>query len=174
MPIKENSIDVLVCSGVLHHTPDPRGGYEELLKLVKPGGKILIGLYNSYARIPLGLRKILFTATGKTFRNLDFHMRRKDVDDSKKDIWFEDQYRNPHESWHSVDEVLKWFDETNVKFLSGVPEIAGKIPEDGTGMNLFTEHPRGSSMQHVLNQLKWMFTIGREGGLFVMVGEKRE
>jgi len=173
MPIQENSMDVVICSGVLHHTPDPKGGYKELLKLVKPGGKILIGLYNTYARIPLGLRKVLFTATGKTFRKLDFHMRRSDVDDSKKNIWFEDQYRNPHESWHSVDEVLKWFDETNVKFLSGVPEIAGKIPADGSGMRLFEPHPRGSSVQHVMNQLKWMFTIGREGGLFVMVGEKQ-
>lgn len=173
MPIKENSVDVVICSGVLHHTPDPRGGYLELLKLVKPGGKILIGLYNTYARIPLGIRKMIFTGTGNAFRFLDAHMRRKDVDQSKKEIWFADQYKNPHESWHSVDEVLKWFDESNVKFLSGVPEIAGKNPGEEAGMKLFEEHQRGSSLVHVMKQLGWMFTIGREGGLFVIVGEKR-
>jgi len=172
MPIAEQSIDVLLCSGVLHHTPDPYGGYKELLKLVKPKGKIIIGLYNSYARIPLGMRKMLFRCSGKTFRWLDAHMRRKDVDKSKKEIWFADQYRNPHESWHSVDEVLKWFEETNVKFLSGVPQIAGSIEGETDGMKLFEQHPVGSKPQHILNQLKWMFTIGREGGLFVMVGEK--
>ncbi|MBI3332461.1 class I SAM-dependent methyltransferase [Candidatus Peregrinibacteria bacterium] len=181
MPIKENSMDVVICSGVLHHTPDPKGGYLELLKLVKPaspeqgrrGGKILIGLYNTYARIPLGIRKMIFTSTGNAFSSLDAHMRRKDVDQSKKEIWFVDQYKNPHENWHSVDEVLGWFDQSNVKYLSGVPDIAGKIPGEEAGMKLFEEHPRGSAFTHVLKQLGWMFTIGREGGLFVMIGEKK-
>ena len=168
MPFKPNSIDVLICSGVLHHTPNPKKGFEELLKLVKPNGKILIGLYNSYARIPTGIRKFIFSYTGKTFRFLDSHMRRKDVDSSKKEIWFADQYRNPHESWHSVDEVLRWFDENNVKFLSGVPSISG-----GTDGELFREYPRGSKLEHVTKQIGWMFTIGREGGLFIMIGEKR-
>lgn len=178
MPFKEHSVDVLICSGVLHHTPDPYGGYKELLKIVKPGGKIIIGLYNTYARIPTGIRKFIFFCTGKTFRSLDFHMRRRDVDESKKEIWFADQYRNPHESWHSMDEVLGWFDETNVKFLSSVPSMQphpGVYPEQSrrAGADLFKEHARGSSWDHITKQLGWMFTIGREGGLFVMVGEKQ-
>ncbi len=173
MPFAENSFDTVICSGVLHHTPDPKGGFLEILKLVKPGGTILIGLYNTYARIPLGLRKLLFTATGNTFRKLDAHMRRKDVDTSKKEIWFADQYKNPHESWHSVDEVLKWFDEAGVEYLSGVPDIAGKIEGEESGMRLFEKHPRGSALQHVMKQLGWMGTIGREGGLFVLVGRKK-
>src|SRR3989344_5086360 len=144
MPFKPSSMDVLICSGVLHHTPNPKKGFEELLKLVKPacpeqgrrGGKIIIGLYNTYARIPTGIRKFIFSCTGTTFRFLDSHMRRKDVDQSKKEIWFADQYKNPHESWHSVDEVLRWFDKNNVTFLSGVPEIAGKNPGEEAGMKL--------------------------------------
>lgn len=173
MPIKENSIDVLICSGVLHHTPDPRGGFEALLRLVKPGGKILIGLYNTYARIPLGLRKVLFTTTGNMFRSLDFHMRRKDVDQSKKEIWFADQYKNPHESWHSVDELLRWFDENNVEYLSGVPEITPRRDDEAADLKLFEKHERGNSFAHVMRQLGWMFTIGREGGLYVLIGQKK-
>ncbi len=173
MPVQENSMDVVICSGVLHHTPDPKGGYKELLKLVKPNGKILIGLYNSYARIPLGIRKLIFSSTGNAFRWLDAHMRRSDVDATKKEIWFADQYKNPHESWHSVDEVLGWFDETNVKFLSGVPAIGPALAGEEAGLKLFQEHVRGSSVSHVMKQLGWMFTIGREGGLFVLVGEKQ-
>jgi SAM-dependent methyltransferase len=173
MPIRKESVDVLICSGVLHHTPDPQGGYEELLKLVKPGGKIIIGLYNTYARIPLGIRKVIFSTTGKTFRWMDAHMRRKDVDKHKKEIWFADQYRNPHESWHSVDEVLKWFEKTNVEFLCGVPDIAGKLENEMSDMRLFERHPLGSTAQHIFKQLTWMYRIGGEGGLFVMVGEKK-
>ena len=173
LPFKPNSVDVLICSGVLHHTPDPYGGFKELLKRVKPGGTIVIGLYNTYARIPLGLRKCLFTCTGNAFRWIDSHMRRKDVDASKKEIWFNDQYKNPHESWHSVDEVLKWFAENDVEFLSGVPNIGGMIDgETAQNQKLFEKHPQGSSIQHVMKQLGWMFTIGREGGLFVLVGKK--
>ncbi len=172
MPIAENSVDTLICSGVLHHTPDPQGGFEALLKLVKPGGVILIGLYNSYARIPLGIRKIIFSMTGGALRFLDAHMRRRDVDQSKKEIWFSDQYRNPHESWHSVDEVLGWFDRNGVKFLSGVPAIASGLPNEENGLRLFEPHPRGGRMEHMARQLGWMFTISGEGGLFVLTGKK--
>lgn len=172
MPIAEQCADVLICSGVLHHTPDPRGGFEALLKLVKPGGIILIGLYNSYARIPLGMRKLLFGMTGKGFHWLDAHLRRKDVDVSKKDIWFADQYENPHESWHSVDEVLGWFDASGVQFLSGVPAIASGLPGEENGLRLFEPHPRGNSFEHVMRQIGWMGTISGEGGLFVLIGKK--
>lgn len=174
LPLKEGCADVLICSGVLHHTPDPYGGFTELLKRVKPGGYIVVGLYNSYARIPLGVRKCIFRCTGGGFRFLDAHMRRKDVDAGKKEIWFADQYKNPHESWHSVGEVLGWFAGNGVEFVSGVPEISGLLPgETPREQKLFAPHPRGSRAQHVGKQLSWMFTIGREGGLFVLTGRKK-
>jgi ubiquinone/menaquinone biosynthesis C-methylase UbiE len=47
-PFQDNSIDVLICNGVLHHTGDARKGFETLLRKVKLSGHILIGLYNSY------------------------------------------------------------------------------------------------------------------------------
>ena len=174
LPAKISSVDVLICSGVLHHTPDPYKGFTELLKKVKKDGYIVIGLYNKYARIPLGARKCLFRCTGGTLKWVDAHMRRKDVDKSKKDIWFTDQYRNPHESWHSVDEVLGWLKKSSVEFVSGVPDIGGRIDgETPQVQKLFENHPVGCPMQHVLKQLGWMFTIGREGGLFVLVGRKK-
>jgi len=174
LPFKPSSADVLICSGVLHHTPDPYKGFQELLKRVRPGGYIVIGLYNTYARIPLGLRKCLFKCTGNVFRKIDAHMRRKDVDQSKKEIWFNDQYKNPHESWHSVDEVLKWFKKNDVEFVSGVPDIGGHIEgETPQNQKLFENHPTGTSAQHILKQLGWAFTIGREGGLFVLTGRKK-
>jgi ubiquinone/menaquinone biosynthesis C-methylase UbiE len=174
MPIAENSMDVLICSGVLHHTPDPKGGYEEILKLVKPGGIILIGLYNYYARVPTGIRKKIFSLTGRSMRFLDKHLRRKDVDEDKKEIWFRDQYQNPHESWHSVDEVLEWFAETGVEFVSAIPHIGGELPDENGTVQLFKNHPQGSKTSHILKQLYWMSTIGWEGGLFVLTGKKSE
>jgi ubiquinone/menaquinone biosynthesis C-methylase UbiE len=173
MPIQDSSFDVLICSGVLHHTPDPREGFRRLLRLTKPGGHIIVGLYNSYARIPTGVRQKIFSIGGrKAFRFLDAHLRRKDVDESKKAVWFADQYQNPHESWHSVDEILGWFDTENVRFLSGVPAISKMLPGEGSIIRLFDEHPRGNALEHVLRQIRWIPRYGPEGGLFVLVGRK--
>jgi len=41
---RDNGIDVLICNGVLHHTGNARKGFETLLRKVKPGGYVLIGL----------------------------------------------------------------------------------------------------------------------------------
>jgi SAM-dependent methyltransferase len=51
-PFRDDSIDIVICNGVLHHTGEPRKGFEALLRKVKPGGYILIELYNRYGRLP--------------------------------------------------------------------------------------------------------------------------
>ena len=43
---KAETFDVVICSGVLHHTSDPLTGFQSISKLVKKGGYIIIGLYN--------------------------------------------------------------------------------------------------------------------------------
>lgn len=56
---REGSFDVVYVSGVLHHTPDPRGAFARISGLARPGGMIVLGLYNSFARIPLRLRRFV-------------------------------------------------------------------------------------------------------------------
>ena len=46
-PFRDGSIDVVISNGVLHHTGDARMGFEALLRKLKPGGLILVGLYNT-------------------------------------------------------------------------------------------------------------------------------
>jgi ubiquinone/menaquinone biosynthesis C-methylase UbiE len=36
--LSDNSVDLVFCSGVLHHTPDPQRGFAELVRVLKPGG----------------------------------------------------------------------------------------------------------------------------------------
>lgn len=43
---------------VLHHTPDPRAAFARIAPLARPGGMIVVGLYNSVARIPFRLRRL--------------------------------------------------------------------------------------------------------------------
>lgn len=166
--LKPESFNYVFCNGVLHHTPDPYGGFKKLVELVKPDGYIIIGLYNTYGRLLHNLRKFIFKITGDRFLFLDYYMRRRDLDLPKKQIWFADQYKNPHESMHTVDEVLQWFDRNNIKFINAIPtiEIFGKMD------SIFKEHSRGTKLTHFLIQLNWIFSKHREGGFFIIIGQK--
>jgi SAM-dependent methyltransferase len=70
-PFRDGSIDVVICSRVLHHTRDARAGFEALLRKIKPGGLILIELYNCYARLPALWRRWAFEQFGSTLYFLD-------------------------------------------------------------------------------------------------------
>ena len=48
---KEESFPIVICNGVLHHTSDPFAGFKSISRLVKRGGYIIVGLYNSYGRL---------------------------------------------------------------------------------------------------------------------------
>lgn len=45
LPFKESSFDVIYSIGVLHHTPNTKDYFMNLVKLLKPGGKISIWVY---------------------------------------------------------------------------------------------------------------------------------
>jgi SAM-dependent methyltransferase len=49
--------DVIVCSGVLHHLPDPEAGWAELVKVVKPGGAMQVMVYSRVARLAVEAAK---------------------------------------------------------------------------------------------------------------------
>jgi SAM-dependent methyltransferase len=171
LALKEESFDYVFCTGVLHHTADPRRGFDGLCRLIKRGGYIVIGLYNTYARLPLDARRLIFRLTGGRWTALDFIMRQKHVGAEKKRIWYLDQYRNPHEVKMSVDEVLAWFRENGIEYVNSVPQINRSLTftEDE---ELFARREPGSRVDHVISQLRWMFTISREGGLFVIIGQR--
>jgi SAM-dependent methyltransferase len=46
LPIETGSVDLVHCSGVLHHLPDPRLTLSELRRVLRPGGAAQIMMYN--------------------------------------------------------------------------------------------------------------------------------
>ncbi len=46
-PLRRERFNLIYSSGVLHHTPDPRGSFGTLVKLLLPGGRIYIWLYGA-------------------------------------------------------------------------------------------------------------------------------
>ena len=51
LPLKGGVFDFIYSLGVLHHTPDPKAGFLNLVRLLKPGGKISITLYAGYNKV---------------------------------------------------------------------------------------------------------------------------
>lgn len=45
------TFDFISCSGVLHHLPDPEGGWAALAEVLKPGGAMRVMVYSKVARL---------------------------------------------------------------------------------------------------------------------------
>lgn len=168
---QKESFDFVISNGVLHHTSNPYLGFQSISKLVKRGGFIIIGLYNKYGRLQTDLRRFVFKLSGNRFKFIDPHLR-EDISGGKKTAWFMDQYKNPHESKHTIGEVLKWFRETGFEFMNSIPK---SIATETFSKNeeLFITHAAGGNIDHFLAQAKLIFSGGKEGGFFIMIGKKR-
>ena len=168
---RERVFDVVVSNGVLHHTGDPLGGFRSISRLVKPGGYVIIGLYNKIGRLTTDLRRKLFQMSGDRLKFLDAHVRNKKYNEARKRAWFMDQYKNPHESKHSYDEVLQWFESNGFEFLMAIPKIDATA--FATDEQLFVAHDKGTKSTRILTQLEMLLQGGVDGALFIMIGRKR-
>ena len=45
IPFPSNQFDYVVSSGVIHHTPAPYEAFKELVRVLKPGGKLFLSVY---------------------------------------------------------------------------------------------------------------------------------
>jgi SAM-dependent methyltransferase len=174
-----STFDYVFCNGVLHHTGDPYGGFRNLVAIAKPGGMLVIGLYNRLGRLMLHVRRRVvrlmsrFDSAAKD-RAIRKQLVELDADEEKRRTWFADQYEHPHESTHTVGEVLGWFRAQGVDYVSSFPsvELFGSSekrifrPRRVAGF-------RSSPAAHLLVQLTWILTQNAGGGYFVLVGRKR-
>jgi len=165
------SFDVVICHGVLHSTPAPRSGLEALLRLLRPGGHVVLGLYNRFGRKPTRLRRALIGLGGDRLAWIDPFLRGPDWSEARRRAWLRDQYRHPLESSHTFDEVLGWLDASGIVFVRGIPAFApGTDPLEGP--TLFASDGRGSRFDRLVAQLGLIATGHREGGYFVVIGRK--
>ena len=166
--LKLGAFDVVYSSGVLHHTPDPRASFARLAQLARPGGVIVLGVYNVFARIPSRLRRV--AARFSRYRVVPFDpvLRDREHDPARRQAWLRDQYQHPEEHSHSIAEVQRWFAENRIEYLRTYPSaVLGDEPED-----LFAGAADNWSLESWLAQLGWMRRLGREGGLFFTIGRR--
>lgn len=168
--LRSGAFDVVYCSGVLHHTPDPRRSFARVAELVRPGGMIVLGLYNAFARLPLLVRRALWNATARRSPPRDAVLRDRASQPERRAAWLRDQYCHPLEHSHTIAEVRGWFRENGVEFVRTYPSALLAHEEAG----LFDAEPGGWRGEEWLAQISWMRSLGAEGGLFVIVGRRGE
>jgi SAM-dependent methyltransferase len=169
--LRRGAFDVVYSSGVLHHTPEPRRAFAAMAQLVKPGGIVVVGLYNTYARLPHRLRRLLARATGFRIVPFDPILRDRQAEPERRDAWFRDQYQHPEEHRHTLSEVQAWFRENDVDYLRTYPStIIGEEPL--VGAQLFQPAEDDWGFENLLAQWAWAVPLAREGGLFVTVGRR--
>jgi len=169
---REESFDVVLCNGVLCAVADPEVGFRSVCKLVKRGGFLLIGTYNTYGRLITDIRRVLIKAFGERMAVLDPRLRGDNLGSRRYAAWLADQYRHPCESKQSFAEVLGWFDAMGFDFMYGIP--SPKAFEDFDDHDsIFEPHDRGNVLDHAIVQTKLFFQGSYEGGFFTMIGRRR-
>ena len=166
--LRKGAFDVVYTSGVLHHTPDPRRSFETILPLLAPGGIIVLGLYNAFARLPLRLRRVIARLSGYRWSPFDPVLRDRRNEPARRQAWLRDQYRHPEEHRHTAAEVRGWFTDNGVEYLRTYPSLMmGEKIED-----LFSADDDYWPIEAWLSQIGWMASLGGEGGLFVTIGRR--
>jgi carbamoyltransferase len=168
--LKNGFFDFVISNGVLHHTGDCRTAFRRVGQLVRPGGHLIVGLYNSYSRSLHYARRALFRATGIAGPLLDPHFG-KVAADGKREAWFQDQYCHPHETAHTLDEVFAWLDEDGFELVNSIPKptLDPTLTDDE---RLFERRGRGNGWSRVASQIAAAGDGYREGGFFIVIGRR--
>lgn len=167
-PFDAAAFDVVFSSGVLHHTPCPRASFAQLATLPRPGGHIVVGVYNAFARLPVRVRRAIARMTGYRVVPFDPVLRDRSVHRARRDAWLRDQYQHPEEHRHTLAEVQRWFAENGVEYLRSYPSaVFGDEPD-----HLFTAADDDWPPENWLTQLGWMRSLAPDGGLFFTIGRR--
>jgi SAM-dependent methyltransferase len=166
--LKARAFDVVYSSGVVHHTPDPRASFARMATLARPGGTIVVGVYNTVARLPSQLRRLAARLTRFKLIPFDRVLHDRAAEPDRRNAWVRDQYQHPEEHCHTIAEVQQWFFENDIEYLRTYPSAVLDDTSDG----LFEPAVDDWWLERGIAQLGWMRTLGRDGGLFFAVGRQ--
>lgn len=119
----ERPFDVVVSLGVLHHTDNCHAALRYVFsRCVRPGGFALIGLYHEFGRRPF-LRHFLDLRTKcvgeeQLFQEFRRLFGAQGLDETHVRSWFRDQVLHPHETRHTLGELLPILRESGMRLLA--------------------------------------------------------
>tara|TARA_B100000886_G_scaffold212361_1_gene147131 strand:+ start:502 stop:1356 length:855 start_codon:yes stop_codon:yes gene_type:complete len=112
--------DLVISMGVLHHTFDCKKAFEKIIKFLKPGGYVYVGLYHFYSRKPmLNLLQRHARWFGDDYSYDLFKKMNNTMSDEKQNYsWFRDQVLHPRETQHTLIEIIDWLKNNSLKLES--------------------------------------------------------
>jgi SAM-dependent methyltransferase len=139
LPFRKDTFDLIFSIGVLHHTPDTRKAFQNLVPLLKKYGEIAIWVYDSYTpfkKITNVFRKVTTKIPRRTMYYLStvavplYYLKpfRKTLEGvfrlcmhrNWKWRWLDTfDYYSPAFQWkHTYPEVFQWFQEAGLKEIT--------------------------------------------------------
>lgn len=161
---KENIFDVIISNGVLHHTADPYLAFQNLTKLLKKDGIIILGLYNKISRLKNSLIKYLAKVFGEKAIGI-FDKIYKNKNGRAAKAWKMDQYFHPLEKRYNFTEIHDWFKKNGIEFINSIPSYNNEIKSFEKVKNI------GDRMDRFNIEIKDLIE-NEEGGLFIFIGKK--
>jgi ubiquinone/menaquinone biosynthesis C-methylase UbiE len=127
MDFPNNSFDMVYSYGVLHHTPDPYRGFQNMVRVCKPGGIVIVSVYSRYSRYILRQKQRLIGLLagddiekrcqwGKRLFPITARKLKLRAHDESDSVLY-DQFAIPHESLHTVGEILGWLSDNDLDYL---------------------------------------------------------
>jgi ubiquinone/menaquinone biosynthesis C-methylase UbiE len=130
IPYSDDSFDIVISQGVLHHTSDPYRGFLELVRICRPNGFVNVFLYNKWNhwRHNLQKQKINRLAGDNLEKRFEVAHRlygTKPVEamTPAEVAGFYDQYCHPHKSDHAIGEIFDWFKEKGLMYWGSYPPL---------------------------------------------------
>jgi len=164
--------DYVLCMGVLHHTGNAYKGFKNIVKLLNPNGKIIIGLYHKIGRIPLKIRIFLAKTIFKNNQKVKDYFIKIQIGDIKDNErargWWHDQYLHVHETCHTIGQILKWFKKNNIGYTQTIPSVFnGDLEISG----VFDKEIYPFFPIRIYQQLIYLWKTQKEGGYWITCGE---
>lgn len=131
--------DIVVSSGVIHHTGDKEYTFSKFCSFLKPGGYFILGIGNKVGSFQNMLQRMIIFAFAKTNEEIvqvAEELFKEDIDRSqqvtkrsRRAIIF-DRFVVPKQDDPTVSEVLRWFSDNGLKFYSSYPPILPPVLGD--------------------------------------------
>ena len=109
LPYADESFDFVCCSGVLHHTPNPRRGLHEISRVLRRGGRLYLLLYGKGGLRWPTILQIRPHAQAIGYELMDEAMRRLELPANKQRTFLDDLFVPLIDfyAWDEVEAILQ-------------------------------------------------------------------
>jgi ubiquinone/menaquinone biosynthesis C-methylase UbiE len=148
LPFRNEIADFITCTGVIHHTPNPRLAFHELARVLRPGGGLFLSVYNRRSvyfpvyKYAGGLfRKLVRCGLGWLVRGVFIPMyaaayvplvwlatrRASHVPYAQAAADFDDKFLSPLAQFYRPREIEQWIEAEGMSCLDSGTHMAGMM-----------------------------------------------